>query len=207
MTMRYQGRITSWKDDQGFGFITPSLGGEPVFVHINAFAKQQRRPAGSETVSYELASDGDGRPQARNVVHVSRRRAGSLSHSTPSPWPLIITTLFLVFIVTYAFIEILPLALAGLYIGASIVTFTAYCIDKAAARKKGRRIEESTLHLLALIGGWPGALVAQSRLRHKTRKPMFQLLFWISVLVNCSFLGWLLTAESGETLRAALEAF
>ncbi len=42
--MRLQGRITRWKDDQGFGFITPDGGGEPVFVHISAFASRRLRP-------------------------------------------------------------------------------------------------------------------------------------------------------------------
>jgi cold shock CspA family protein len=43
--MRYQGKITTWKDDQGFGFITPNMGGEPVFVHIKAF-RQSAASAG-----------------------------------------------------------------------------------------------------------------------------------------------------------------
>ena len=36
--MRLQGRITTWKDDKGLGFITPAGGGEPVFLHVKAFA-------------------------------------------------------------------------------------------------------------------------------------------------------------------------
>ena len=39
--MRYQGRITRWKDDQGYGFISPNLGGEEVFVHIKAFKRAE----------------------------------------------------------------------------------------------------------------------------------------------------------------------
>ncbi|HBI71138.1 MAG TPA: hypothetical protein DDZ22_19615, partial [Massilia sp.] len=45
--MRYAGRITTWKDEQGFGFITPNGGGPTVFVHISAFDGQRGRPAGS----------------------------------------------------------------------------------------------------------------------------------------------------------------
>jgi uncharacterized membrane protein YsdA (DUF1294 family) len=59
-----------------------------------------------------------------------------------------------------------------IYAGASLIAFVAYALDKAAARAGRWRTQESTLHLLALIGGWPGALLAQRQFRHKTaRRP------------------------------------
>jgi cold shock CspA family protein len=66
--MRYQGKITDWKDDRGFGFITPSGGGQPVFVHISAFRKGQGRPTGNELVTYELLNDPKKGFRAQNVV-------------------------------------------------------------------------------------------------------------------------------------------
>jgi cold shock CspA family protein len=59
--MRHQGKITSWKDEQGFGFITPNAGGKQVFVHINAFSSRQRRPDLNEIVTYQLNTDAKGR--------------------------------------------------------------------------------------------------------------------------------------------------
>ena len=66
--MRYQGKITDWKDDRGFGFITPGGGGTPVFLHISAFKKGQQRPAGNEPVTYELLNDPKRGFRAHNVV-------------------------------------------------------------------------------------------------------------------------------------------
>lgn len=86
----------------------------------------------------------------------------------------------------------LPAGVAAIYAGASLAAFAAYAIDKSAAKAGRRRTPESRLHLLALIGGWPGALAGQRLLRHKSAKPAFLRLFWLSALANCAALGgWL----------------
>lgn len=76
-----------------------------------------------------------------------------------------------------------------IYLAASSAAFAAYAWDKYAARNGRERVAESTLHLLALIGGWPGALLAQRVLRHKTRKQPFRAVCLATVLVNCLLLA------------------
>lgn len=71
----------------------------------------------------------------------------------------------------------------------SLLTFLIYAFDKAAARKRHRRISERTLHLLSLLGGWIGALLAQQLMRHKTVKQPFRLIFWCTVALNISFVA------------------
>lgn len=78
--------------------------------------------------------------------------------------------------------------LCALYWIASVVTFVVYALDKSAARGGRWRTRESTLQGLALIGGWPGALLAQQWLRHKSSKRRFLMLFWLVVLVNVGLL-------------------
>lgn len=56
--MRYQGKITDWKDDRGFGFIVPNGGGAKVFVHISAFRSGEGRPVGNDLVTYALVNAG-----------------------------------------------------------------------------------------------------------------------------------------------------
>ena len=85
----------------------------------------------------------------------------------------------------------LPLA-ALAYFPVSLLTACFYGFDKARARRSGRRIRERTLHLLELAGGWPGALWAQGRLRHKTRDRGFRLVFWVIVALHAAlWAGWL----------------
>lgn len=71
--------------------------------------------------------------------------------------------------------------LALLYLVASAVTFAVYARDKQAAVRGTRRTSERTLHWLALVGGWPGALLAQRLLRHKTRKPFFRTMLRLTI--------------------------
>ena len=74
------------------------------------------------------------------------------------------------------------------------IAFLLYRHDKNAARAGRMRTRERTLHLVDVLGGWPGGLLAQDRLRHKTRKATFQLVFWATVAINCALLAWMLRA-------------
>ena len=88
-------------------------------------------------------------------------------------------------------------AVFGIYAAASLAAFAAYGADKAAAIHKKRRIPENALHLLALAGGWPGAIAARNLFRHKTSKMPFRAVFWLTVILNCAaFLGLLFLTGS-----------
>jgi uncharacterized membrane protein YsdA (DUF1294 family) len=96
----------------------------------------------------------------------------------------------------------LPLTIFVIYLAASLIAFIAYARDKSAAKKGHRRTSENTLHMLALIGGWPGALIARSVLRHKSRKQPFRIIFWLTVILNCAAFAWLSTPEGGVAFRS-----
>lgn len=114
---------------------------------------------------------------------------------------LSLATLFILLLMGSALLGKLPFAALSLYLGASTVTFFAYWFDKSAARKAQWRTPENTLHLLGLIGGWPGALIAQKVLHHKTRKLSFQIVCWTTVVLNCGFLIWLLSLSGWHNLH------
>ncbi|HEX8404973.1 MAG TPA: DUF1294 domain-containing protein [Duganella sp.] len=88
-------------------------------------------------------------------------------------------------------LPLLLLWLASAYGVASVVCFIVYAADKSAAVQHRRRVPERTLLLLGLACGWPGGLLAQRRLRHKTAKTSFQIAFWCSAVVNVAAVWWL----------------
>ena len=106
-----------------------------------------------------------------------------------------IAVIFLVLAMALVLLGKLPIVVIWFYLAASIITFLVYAVDKSAAKNGQWRTPENTLHLLALAGGWPGALVAQKWLRHKSKKPSFQIGFWVSVVINCAALFYLFTSS------------
>ncbi len=204
--MRYQGRLTQWNDARGFGFIAPNGGGERVFVHIKSFQRRGQRPDDDTLLTYELQPDGNGRPQAVNVAVVvtGPRKSSAASPTGNSPAAPILLTGFAAALAVAVMKGKAPGVVAGFYALASAITFVIYAHDKSAARSGEWRTPENTLHLLALIGGWPGAVLAQRWLRHKSQKASFRTLFRVTVLANCGALGWLLAAPGAAPIRLAL---
>src|SRR5690606_28264486 len=115
---------------------------------------------------------------------------------------LMVSAGFLAVVAGAALAGRLPVELAGLYLAASAVAFVAYALDKSAAQNGRWRTQESTLHLIGVIGGWPGALAAQRLLRHKSRKRSFRISFWATVVLTSCAGAWLLSDSGAAALRA-----
>jgi uncharacterized membrane protein YsdA (DUF1294 family) len=91
--------------------------------------------------------------------------------------------------------SIAPVLAVVIIFGVSAAAFVGQWIDKRKAASGEWRTPEATLHLFELLGGWPGAFLAQRSFRHKTAKPGYQIVFWLIVLgyeyVAIDFLlGW-----------------
>jgi len=71
-----------------------------------------------------------------------------------------------------------------IYALASLVSVAMYWLDKRAAQLGTRRVRESTLHFIDLIGGWPGALVIRPIIRHKTIDLKFRVVLWGIILLH-----------------------
>lgn len=196
--MRKTGKIVSWKTDRGFGFIAPSDGDRQLFVHVNALDRALLPPSVGAEVSYVVSADSKGRARAEDVELI---RNGI--HLGPAFWSFLAASLFLTAVAAICVLGIFPLVILWLYLGASILTFVVYALDKSAAEAGRWRTKEDTLHLLALVGGWPGALFAQQLLRHKSSKRSFRMVYWITVAINLSSLGYLASDEG----RWILEIF
>ncbi len=91
----------------------------------------------------------------------------------------------------------------------SLFTYFAYRSDKRSAEQGTWRVPETTLHAMEFLGGWPGAFIAQRRLRHKTIKVSYQAIFWLIVLLHQfvaidSLQGWNWTRQAAAFTRAQL---
>ena len=183
-----KGTITSWNDDKGFGFITPDSGEERIFAHIKAFKYQARRPEVNRLVTYTLSKDKQGRKCAAEITMSAAPVIKKTAHGNGNT-SVMLAGSFLCIVAICGFLGRVPFWVLGLYFSMSLTTYVLYAFDKSAAQKGSWRTSESTLHIFSLFCGWPGALVAQQKLRHKSKKVSFRGVFWGTVALNfCAFL-------------------
>ncbi|MGJ7606622.1 DUF1294 domain-containing protein [Variovorax sp. LT1R20] len=212
--MKRQGRLVRWEADRGFGFIRSPEVSADVFVHLRDFSDRQVKPQvgmelsfeeihvggkGPRAVAVQVASVGASRSAPKHTPinshrHPASRRVNPRRASTSEPsasWGLLFLLGYGVLLGTAVWSGRLPLLALGVVPGLSLLAFFAYALDKNAAQAGRWRTKESTLHLLALAGGWPGAWAAQRLLRHKSSKQSFLLVYRATVVLHCAaLLAW-----------------
>ena len=184
---RREGRLVEWFPDRGFGFIAPDYGGPNVFLHIKSLPKEDKRLDIGQAYSFDAVTDARGRLQAQNALPIiepatpsKRPRFWALSHIPP----FLVIAAFLGIVMAVSQVTAVSTDWWIVYGIASFGSVIGYWIDKNAAIQKNWRISETVLLLLGLVGGWPGAILAQELFRHKTRKGTFRYLFWMTVAIN-----------------------
>jgi uncharacterized membrane protein YsdA (DUF1294 family)/cold shock CspA family protein len=188
-----KGSIVMWNDQKGFGFIRPENGTEDHFVHISAFKKgMSRRPEIGDQVQF------------RPVVGPGKKRAAfaeieGLVYVEPGRKPFTLIPKHRSWLTNLLILT--PLTFSGflLFQGKNPIPFFAYCFfsvlmlflygaDKTQAAIKSWRVPDTYLHILEIMGGWPGALMAQNEFRHKTRQTRYQIVF--RSIIALHLLGW-----------------
>jgi uncharacterized membrane protein YsdA (DUF1294 family)/cold shock CspA family protein len=166
-------KIVEWDRQKGYGFVR--VGEQRIFLHKNNFAERHKKPEAGDAIRFVMGKDAKGRPCATNAVHVNDGGR--------------ITFLNVLMVAALLVLPIMALQRRGLnlrWVAAygivlSAMTYWAYARDKRRAHNKEWRLPEAQLHLMELLGGWPGAFLAQRRLRHKCSKGSFLFVFWLIV--------------------------
>ncbi|WP_201585981.1 DUF1294 domain-containing protein [Psychrobacter sp. HII-4] len=216
---KQQGHVHKWQDDKGFGFIETSSGAS-LFFHISEF-RAQRRPEVGEAVVFDVGQDSQGRLQARKVQELSfvqqkmaeknrqirqrnRKRNAQAEFAAGQKKRLFIGIGFYGVLILLTATQKLSWLVVAWYAVLGIVTYITYAKDKAAAQNGDWRTPESTLHVLSALGGWVGALLAQTYLRHKSQKAEFRMTYYMTVVINMAGLLFLLVDGGLETLTDLL---
>jgi uncharacterized membrane protein YsdA (DUF1294 family)/cold shock CspA family protein len=219
------GRVDHWNDQKGYGFILAD-DGRKVFFHISAMRGAQRPQTGERV--YFLLAQGEQRLSASHVRHSQlvvdnaqirikprtrdAKKANPTAIPKPSatrktfllpehaiPWKSLILLLVLPLVAAIdVIIEYGVWWIVAVYAATSLLTYYFYWDDKRRAQRNEWRIPETNLHFWSLVGGWPGAFIAQQQFRHKTKKLSFRAVFWLIVMVHqLVWFDWLFMDSKG----------
>jgi len=201
--LRLKGKLIKWHEDKAFGFIAPNGGGNNVFIHKKVLSNRKRTPKVNDVITFSIVKDKQGRYCADEATF-SGDKLKKKQDKKLNRFSIVLSFLFLSLLITAYLLGYLPQKLVLIYFGASVITYLTYAFDKSKAQRGKWRTQESTLHLFALVGGWPGAAVAQQLLRHKSQKKAFRVGFWFTVVVNLAALLWL-CSPSGRNMLSIFQ--
>ncbi|MDF2152550.1 cold shock and DUF1294 domain-containing protein [Vibrio sp. CAU 1672] len=190
-----KGRIVEWNDARGYGFIVALANKRKVFFHISSVKNSNVRPTVDDKVIFELSKDNKGRLSANSVTITSAKSV---------PLTVMFGCSYLVMVCASVILLQGEWFFIPVYLFMSLCSYLMYARDKRAAINGNWRTSESSLHMVSLLGGWPGALCAQNLLRHKSKKQPFKMILWLTVLINTAAFIWTFTAAGNEMIQTVL---
>lgn len=184
--MRLKGKIVTWNERKAFGFIRllqTKNTNKDIFVHTSDIKNLRRSPQVGDLVTFSLTEDERGRKRAADaVIPAAQHKA---KNNTVKEYNILLAILFSLFLISCYLAKKVEAELVLGYLVFSMITFIVYYFDKKSSLKRSTaRTSEQTLLLLGLFGGWPGSIIAQQFLRHKSSKKAFRRLFWLTVILN-----------------------
>lgn len=211
--MTRTGTIQRWDAARAFGFIRGDGGGAEVFFHVRDWQGSHPPKLGARVRYEEIHVGGKGprgmavAPESGTAARPAPARAArpaASARTAPHPaasggaaWIWLALPVWVAVLATGIVLGRLPAWVAGALLALNAATFAVYMADKAAAQNGTWRTRESTLHLLSLLGGWPGARLAQGLFRHKSSKASFQQTYAATVLLNLALsAGWVFWGAS-----------
>lgn len=200
--MRANGKIVDWDSASNSGYALAKAGGSRVFIEAKDFEDSGYKAVIGQQIKFEISEPKRGKPIGKSIQFVGPKIAKRKLPILGLVWGAIVTIAGLIGWLLIS--QALPKALIIYYGAVSVISFISYYIDKRAARKDLWRIRERTLQLWSMLGGWPGALLAQGMFRHKIRKLSFMVIFWGIVGLHLSLLFYYLTAEGEVLVRSFL---
>lgn len=194
-----KGILVLWNDEKGFGFVSTGTGERDLFMHISTVKNYRkglsRRPKVGDAVEYQPISpeEASGQRRITRAIVVGINDSAFGIDNDPGPWwkmlgvkllagTPILLSLYLIWRTGN------PIPLFS-YMFMSVLSSLYFAADKRRALTHGWRIPENYLHIFELLGGWPGALLAQKAFRHKNKKGEYQRIFW--EIVSLHGLIWL----------------
>ena len=184
--MRKTGKITDWNPSEGTGLIMPIPQSAEVMLCAKALHPRLRPPRIGAHVHFTDAPDSQGRPRAVKVWPVRSLRLPKPVISGPY-----VASAFLLTVIFLSLFESLSVFVPAAYLAMSLVMYANLAADKVAMIRGGKRASENALYILALAGGWPGALFSQHYRFHKSRKAAFRKRFLAALAINLAALLYL----------------